>query len=162
MPTTFAWPKQADVRKFYGEPGSHAATAGMVDLPFPMRIAWDTSSTIRRFRCHSKVEKPLESIFQQTLAHYGDAKIKALGLDLFGGCYNFRQMRGSKAWSMHSWGIAVDLDPAHNQLKWGRDRATFAKPAYEAFWKIVEAEGAVSLGRTKNYDWMHFQFARLS
>jgi hypothetical protein len=28
-------------------------------------------------------------------------------------------------------------------------------------WKIIESEGAVSLGRRKDYDWMHWQFARL-
>lgn len=161
MTTSTAWPRQADVRAFFGEPGGPDCTAGMVDLPFKMRIAWDTSSTITRFRCHKKVEAPFERIFQKTLAAYGEAGIKRLGLDLFGGCYNLRQMRGGSAWSMHSWGIAVDLDPARNQLKWGRDRAVFAKPEYEPFWKIVEAEGAVSLGRAAGYDFMHFQFARL-
>lgn len=158
---TNAWPKQADVRSFYGEPGGPDCTAGMCELPFRMRIAWDTSSTITKFRCHKKVEAAFERIFQKTLETYGAAEITKLGLDLFGGCYNLRQMRGSKAWSMHSWGIAVDLDPSRNQLKWGRDRATFAKPAYEPFWKIVEAEGMTSLGRARNYDWMHFQAAGL-
>jgi len=55
----------------------------------------------------------------------------------------------------------VDLDPGRNQLKWGRDRAVFARPEYEPFWQIVESEGLVSLGRAKNFDWMHFQAARL-
>ena len=33
--------------------------------------------------------------------------------------------------------------------------------AYEPFWRIVEGEGLLSLGRTRNFDWMHFQAARL-
>ena len=49
-----------------------------------------------------------------------------------------------------------DIDPDNNQLKWGRDRASFAKPVYDKFWNIVENEGWNSLGRTKNYDYMHF------
>jgi hypothetical protein len=159
--TSQQWPRQADVRAFFGEPGSPQCTAGMADLAYPMRIAWDTSSIVRRFRCHAMVEAAMERIFQNTLQHYGAAEVTRLGLDLFGGCYNLRQMRGGSNWSMHSWGIAVDLDPARNQLKWGKDRAAFARPEYVAFWNIVEGEGAVSLGRERNFDWMHFQFARL-
>lgn len=154
-------PTQAQVRAFYGEPGNPDCTAGMVDLAYPMKIAWDLSSTVNRFRCHKKCEVAFENIFKNTLAHYGLAKVQALSLDIFGGCYNLRQMRGGTSWSMHSWGIACDLDPEHNQLKQNKSTAKFAKAEYEAFWKIVEAEGAVSLGRAKDYDWMHFQFARL-
>lgn len=155
------WPSQAGVRSYFGEPGNPQATAGIAELPYPMKIAWDKNQIIRRFRCHAKVAEPMERIFQKTLDHYGQEGVTDLALDIFGGCYNFRPMRGSTNWSMHAYGIAVDLDPEHNQLKWGRDRAKFAKPEYEPFWQIVEGEGALSLGRARNYDWMHFQFARL-
>ncbi len=62
---------------------------------------------------------------------------------------------------MHSWGIAVDYDPERNLVKWGRDRATFAKSEYDTWWKLWEEEGWVSLGRTRNFDWMHVQAAKL-
>ena len=68
---------------------------------------------------------------------------------------------GGRAMSMHSWGIAIDFDPAHNRLRWGRDRARLAGPDYRAFLDIWEAEGWISLGRERNYDWMHIQAARL-
>lgn len=154
------WPTQAQVPSFFGEPGSPKATQGMADV-YPMRIAWDTKSIVRRFRCHILVEQPMQNIFAKTLQHYGQKEVTRLGLDLFGGCYNFRPMRGSKNWSMHAYGIAVDLDPTRNQLKWQKNRAVFAKPDYTAFWNIVESEGAVSLGRERDFDWMHFQFARV-
>jgi len=71
-------------------------------------------------------------------------------------------MRGSSTkWSIHSWGAAIDLDPNKNALKMTDKEATFAKPDYRDFWKIVESEGWVSLGRARNYDWMHFQAANL-
>lgn len=154
------WPTQGAVRAVFGEPGGPACTAGMVDLAYPMRIAWDTKSIVRRFRCHTLVEKPLERIFAATLAHYGQAEITRLGLDLFGGCYNFRKMRGGNAWSLHSWGIAVDLDPTRNQLRWNKSKAVFARPEYVPFWQIVEAEGFTSLGRRYDFDWMHFEATR--
>lgn len=151
------WPKQGNVRSVFGEPGGLDCTAGMVDLAYPMRIAWDKTQIIRKFRCHQKVEASLERVFQKTLAHYGLSGVSKLGLDLFGGCYNFRKMRGGKSWSMHSWGIAVDLDPERNQLKWTKARASFAKPDFLPFWRIVESEGFTSLGRKYDYDWMHFE-----
>lgn len=155
------WPRQMDVTEFYGTPGNPACTAGSVALPVAMRIAWNLNQSIRAFPCHAKVADAMTTIFAETVKHYGEAKWRDLGLDLFGGCYNLRKMRGGNSFSMHSWGIAVDIDPARNQLNWGRDRAQLAKPEYEPFWKIVEGQGALSLGRARNFDWMHFQFARL-
>ena len=154
-----AWPRQSDVAGFYGPAGAPACTAGSVVLPFPFPLAWDDSQRVTRFSCHIKVAASLMAIFHDAAKHYGEDEFRRLKLDRFGGCYNYRAMRGGTSLSMHSWGIAVDLDPINNQLKWTRDRATFAEPAYGPFWAIVEGHGATSLGRTKNYDWMHIQFA---
>jgi len=85
---------------------------------------------------------------------------KTLKLDLWGGCLNVRRMRGGRKYSTHSWGIAVDYDPLHNRLKWGRDKALFARPEYNKWWEFWEKEGWVSLGRTRNFDWMHIQAAK--
>jgi hypothetical protein len=74
---------------------------------------------------------------------------------------NVRKMRGSDAWSMHSWGIALDFDANRNALRMTSKEAAFAKPAYNQWWKLWEDEGWVSLGRERNYDWMHVQAARL-
>lgn len=150
------WPKQnySELVKFYGAVGANQV---LLTLPYKMKLAWDLKTEVTRISCNAKVKDSLERIFKKTLAHYGLEKIKELRLDIFGGCLNVRKMRGGSAWSMHSWGIAVDLDPDNNKLKWGKDKATFAKSEYEPFWKIVEEEGWRSLGRTKNYDFMHFE-----
>lgn len=152
-----AWPKQRECEKFYGRVGENQT---MCKLPFEMVIAWDPAKKIKKFSCHKKVAPHLERIFARTLEYYGETKLKDLRLHYFGGCLNVRKMRGGKALSMHSWGIAVDLDPERNQLRWGRDKASFAKLPYNKFWEFVYDEGAISLGREANYDWMHFQFAR--
>lgn len=159
-PKNTNWPKQnySDMVKFYGEVGTNQTS---LTLPYQMKIAWDLDVKINKFTCHIKVKDSLERIFKQTLDHYGKDGVEDLGLDLFGGCLNVRKMRGGSSWSIHSWGAAVDLDPDRNQLKWGKDRAQFAKAEYEPFWKIVESEKWISLGRKKNYDWMHLQAATL-
>jgi hypothetical protein len=76
----------------------------------------------------------------------------------FGGCLNVHKMRGGSAWSMHSWGIAFDFDPDRNQLTWKKDRAAFQPSEYANWFELWEEEGAISLGRSPNYDWMHTQF----
>lgn len=155
------WPinSSRELRRFYGEAGSAECTAGKVRLPIPFVIAWDPTQTVSRFSCHVRVEDELSSLFRQAVAHYGEDEYRRLRLDRFGGCFNDRNMRGGSRKSTHAWGIAVDLDPENNRLRWGRDRALFARPEYDAFWEIVEDHGATSLGRSANYDWMHFQFA---
>lgn len=157
-PTTNVWPLEKDVPKFYGDVGKNQV---LLQLPYPMKLSWDLGTKITKISCHAKVHDSLKIIFQKTLEHYGQEQITKLGLDLFGGSLNVRPKRGGTSYSMHAWGIAVDLDPERNQLSWGKDKANFAKPEYEAFWNIVESEGWISLGRTKNYDWMHFQAARV-
>jgi hypothetical protein len=152
------WPRERDVISFYGAPGSGQT---MLTLPFKMRLAWDLSASVGKTSCHKKVKDNLERIWVRTLEHYGIDEIRRLRLDLFGGCLNVRKKRGGSGWSMHAFGIAWDVDPEHNQLKMGRDEATLDASEYDAFWGFVEAEGALSLGRARNFDWMHFQFARL-
>ena len=155
------YPPQSGVAAFYGPAGGRDCTAGSVSLPFPFPLAWDDSQKVTRFACHVRVAASMTAIFAESAKNYGEAEFRRLRLDRFGGCYNYRAMRGGTSLSMHSWGIAVDLDPINNQLKWGRDRAAFARPEYLPFWAIVEAHGATSLGRAKNFDWQHFQFAGL-
>jgi hypothetical protein len=132
----------------------------MLTLPYPMRLAWDRAVVIRRFSLHEKVRESAGQALLKILNHYGLEAIRQLGLDLFGGCLNQRKMRGGRARSMHSWGIAIDFDPEHNQLRWGRDRARLASAACQEFLDIWEQNGWISLGRERNFDWMHVQAAR--
>lgn len=155
------WPRQKDVVAYFGAPGGRMATAGKCVLPIPFRIAWNTKQTITRFSCHEKVADTFTAMFRDAVKAYGAQRFQQLGLDLFGGCYNFRKMRGGSSYSMHSWGIAIDLDPARNQLKWDHTRAQFALPQYGPFFEIVEDYGLTSLGKERDFDWMHVQAARL-
>lgn len=155
---TYPRDREGELKAFYGEPGSNQVTCRPA---YPLTLAWDKDTIIRGFSCHTRVKEPLEKIFKQTLARYGNEGIRDLGLDMFGGCLNIRPKKGSqKIMSLHSWGAAVDLDPENNQYKWDASKARFAQPVYDDFWRIVEQNGGKSLGRTKDYDYMHFQFTR--
>jgi D-alanyl-D-alanine carboxypeptidase len=146
-----------EIIKIFGKPNQQGSYLTTITLPFPMRIAWDKETKLTKMRCHKLVSEDLISAFSDILEHYGYDKIVELGIDLFGGCFNFRQMRGGSDYSRHSWGIAIDLDPERNQLKETSKTARFARPEYKPMIDILYKHGFVSLGREKNYDWMHFE-----
>ena len=148
----------AQVIKKYGTPNeTGAGYLVTIKLPYPMRIAWDTDSSVSTMRCHRLVADKLLAVFNDLLSHYGYDKIKELGIDLYGGCFNYRRMRNGSAWSMHAWGIAIDLDPARNTMKETKRTARFARPEYKPMIDIFYKHGFISLGREKDFDWMHFE-----
>lgn len=146
--------------KKYGQPNiTGEGYLVKIDLPYPMRVAWDLSSSVNTMMCHKLVAENFKAVFKDLLAHYGYPKLKELGIDLYGGCFNYRKMRGGTAWSTHSWGIAIDLDPARNTLKETKATARFARPEYKPMIDIFYKHGFEGLGPEKGYDWMHFNIA---
>lgn len=141
----------------YGNPGDQSNLT-VITLPYPMRIAWDKSKTVTKIQCHKHISQNLTNVFKDILAEYGIDKIKELGIDLFGGCFNVRLMRGSTTkMSRHSWGIAIDLDPDRNALKTKKPEAQFSKPEYQKMIDIFYRHKFISYGVEKDYDWMHFE-----
>lgn len=140
----------------YGEPGD-IDNLTSITLPYPMRIAWDLSKSVNKITCHKLIAANLRAVFDDLLAHYGLPELQRLGIDLFGGCYNFRKMRGGNRWSRHSWAIAIDLSPAKNGLKTKKPAAQFSKPEYKPMIEIFYKHGFIGYGPEKNYDWMHWE-----
>ena len=141
----------------YGQPGDYSNFT-LIDIPYPMRIAWDTSKVVNRIQCHKLAAEPISKVFKGLLAHYGLPEIQRLGIDLFGGCVNVRNMRGSTTrWSRHAWGIAIDLDPARNGLKTTWAKAQFSKPEYEVMLRIFRENKFISYGIERGNDAMHFE-----
>lgn len=164
-PHGFPNQSQAALTSFYGPhgvPDGRRPPMRKVACPWVLKIAWNLNQTRSFIWCHEQAADSLAEVLEKVHAHYGDAELARLRLDHFGGDYNPRKMRGGTAWSTHSWGIAIDWDPDHNRWKWGRDQATLDGPEYEDWWGFWEAAGWVSLGRIKNFDWMHVQAARVS
>jgi hypothetical protein len=143
--------------KKYGKPNQQGTYLVSIKLPYPMRLAWDKNTKVTTMRCHKLVADRFQLVFQDLLNTYGYEKIVELGIDLFGGCFNFRAMRGGSDYSRHSWAIAIDLDPERNQLKETKATARFARPEYQKMIDIFYARGFISLGVEKNYDFMHFE-----
>tara|TARA_R110000772_G_scaffold64563_2_gene144369 strand:- start:200 stop:688 length:489 start_codon:yes stop_codon:yes gene_type:complete len=148
-----------ELKRVYGEPNQEGSYLTFIDLPYPMRLAWDLDVKVTRMRCHKLVADNFLLVFEDLLCYYGYEKIVELGIDLFGGCFNFRKMRGGNDYSRHSWGVAIDLDPARNKLRESKKTARFARPEYKPMIDIFYRYGFISLGIEKNYDFMHFQIS---
>lgn len=161
------WPLQTqkEMEKYYGKMGENQT---MMVPPYEHRLGWDVNTKLKQFSIHEKCHDSALRVLNRALSHYGPQRIHELRLDLWSGCLNVRSVRGGTTPSMHSWGAAIDYDGDNNQLKWGsvatstHPAATFAKPDYKVWFDLWEEEGWISLGRTRNYDWMHVQAARLS
>lgn len=142
----------------YGKPDDDGSDYLVtIPLPYPMRLSWDTNTFIYKMRCHRLIALKLLNVFNEIQTHYGIVQIQKLGIDLFGGCFSFRKMRGGSDYSRHSWGIAIDLDPARNGLKTSWSQSQFSKPEYKPMIDIFYKHGFINLGKEKNYDSMHFE-----
>lgn len=129
-----------------------------IDLPYPMRLAWNKTQKVTRMNCHKLAADAFKAVFNELLAHYGYNELVRLEIDVFGGCFNYRKMRGGSKLSAHSWGICIDLNPDKNGLKTPVAKAQFAKPEYNKMFEIFERHGFVNLGKVIGSDTMHFQY----
>ena len=156
------WPRQKDVPAFFGQDPRKIPLAYVVPrFTLYADYARKPSHKVSRFACHKLVKPALQRIFDTALEIYGEKDLRKLNLDIFSGCRVVRRITGGSGWSMHSWGIAVDIDAANNEFRdtWASGKMDGAE--YKPYVDLWYAEGAINLGRERNYDPMHFQFARL-
>jgi hypothetical protein len=154
----------------FGNPAPYVRLDGSVSLawesgiltrvPLPEPIRYLETGWVHHFRAHHRVAGLLERAFEEI---HDDPDAWA-SINDFGGCYSFRQIRGSKKLSRHSWGIAVDMDCADNPFLGLVPRV---HPRVKA---IMESNGFAWGGARiwgGSFPWgrrdaMHFEFADLS
>jgi hypothetical protein len=154
-----SWPLQRDCNKFYGNPrgknGSASAaweSANLTLVKCPWVLRYD-GKPVKGLRVHKKVAESLQRVLAAIWERVGrkQAEIDRIGMSIYGGGYNFRLMRGGSNLSMHSWGCALDFDPARNGM--GDTTPNMDLRVVEEF----EREGWEWGGHWK--DGMHFQAA---
>lgn len=154
-----AWPTQKEVRSgksIFGAPGSN----NLVRITPPYQL-WYDGGRVSTIAVHKAVAEYVQAALREVLEYYGLERIRALGLDQYGGCYNYRKTTGGSSLSMHAWGIALDFCPEKNAYSMKAPEASLSAPECAVWWDIWERQGAISLGRECDKDWMHVQFARL-
>jgi hypothetical protein len=88
----------------YGDPMLHKNMM-MWDVPEELR----QGKIPKRIYCNRDMIKPLTQAFKNVIERGLVSQIET-----WDGCHNIRLKRGGKSWSLHSWGIAIDINAATN------------------------------------------------
>ena len=95
----------------FGEPTPDFERKNMIVFITPD----DLHNAIRPLPAKIYMNRALAEPFQNALTALIEAGA-ADEINEWGGCFNIRKMRGSNQPSIHSWGIAIDINVSTNQL----------------------------------------------
>ena len=90
----------------YGDPNLQRAMT-MWDVPGYMEIG----VIPKRIYCNRDMIEPLSKAFHNLIQTGHVSELKT-----WDGCFNIRKKRGLSSMSLHSWGIAIDVNAFENQL----------------------------------------------
>jgi hypothetical protein len=97
----------AQCLKKYGQPSPSNSHMTLWDVPGHLEIG----VIPKRIYCNRDLVQPLANAFQELIrtGHVNELKT-------WDGCFNIRKKRGLTSMSLHSWGIAVDMNAFENGL----------------------------------------------
>jgi len=134
----------ADCLKKYGDPTKEKNMV-LWDVPAELEIG----VIPKKLYCNKDMVKPLTEAFMNLIGRNCIAELKT-----FDGCFNIRKQRGATSQSLHSWGVAIDVNAAWNGLG--------VKPVLSAeFVKCFADAGFDWGGNWKRLDGMHFQLSAI-
>jgi hypothetical protein len=117
---------------------------------------WDVPSYLeigaipKRLYCNRDLIIPLTNAFSLIVSRNLVSQIKT-----WDGCFNIRRKRGASSQSLHSWGIAIDINAAWNKMG---QKPTLSKELVSCF-----KESGFDWGGdfTTVKDGMHFQLSKI-
>ena len=134
----------AQARNKYGDP-----------LLEKCMVVWDVPANLeigvipKKIYCNKDLVTPLQKAFQNLIDTGKVSELKT-----WDGCFNIRKKRGLSSMSLHSWGLAIVVNAAWNQLN--------MTPTLSAgFVKCFTDAGFDWGGTWTRKDGMHFQLSKL-
>jgi hypothetical protein len=103
----------------------------------------------KKIYCNVDMIAPLTKAFQNIISSKLESHLKT-----WDGCFNIRKKRGLTSMSLHSWGVAVDVNAAWN----GLGKPSTMAPEFVKCWTDAGFEWG---GLWKRCDAMHYQLAKL-
>jgi hypothetical protein len=135
----------AQCLKKYGPASNANPHLVLFDVPTELEIGLIP----KRIYCNKDLVAPLTQAFKNLIATGHVNEIKT-----WDGCFNIRPKRGLSSMSLHSWGIAVDINAFENQL----NQVPKLTPG---FVKCFTDAGFDWGGTWTRKDGMHFQLAKI-
>ena len=130
----------------YGDPSANERRFMIVwDVP----MALEHGAIPKRIYCNKDLIPLLEKAFKNVNDRGISIQIKT-----WDGCFNIRRKRGAASMSLHSWGLAIDINAAWNGF--GK-KPTMSPELVKCFTDAGLDWGGV----WKRADGMHFQIAKL-
>ena len=118
-------------------------------------VVWDVPSNLEHGAIPKKIycNKDIVSLLNQAFKNINDRGL-ANQVKTWDGCFNIRKKRGATSMSLHSWGLAIDINAAWNG---------FGKPPTMSpeLVKCFTDAGFDWGGKWSRPDGMHFQIAKL-
>lgn len=118
-------------------------------------VVWDVPTELeigvipKKIYCNKDMVAPLTQAFKNLIDRKFVNELKT-----WDGCFNIRNKRGLSSMSLHSWGIAIDVNAAWNGLN--------KQPVLSAgFVKCFTDAGFYWGGNFTRFDGMHFELASI-
>lgn len=131
--------------KKYGQPSTDNKSLVLWDVPSALEIG----VIPKRIYCNKDLVKPLETAFANLIKTGCVNELKT-----WDGCFNIRKKRGLNSMSLHSWGLAVDVNAFENGLN-------VTPKLSPEFVKCFVDAGFDWGGTWQRLDGMHFQLASI-
>lgn len=118
-------------------------------------ILWDVPTALeigvipKRIYCNKDMVQPLAVAFNNLILRGFVNELKT-----WDGCFNIRKKRGLQSMSLHSWGIAIDVNAFEN----GLGKEPKLSPGFVKCFTDAGFEWGGNWGRK---DGMHFQLAKI-
>jgi hypothetical protein len=131
--------------KKYGEPSQSNPCMVLWDVPKELEIGLIP----KKIYCNKDMVAPLSKAFKNLIdtGHVNELKT-------YDGCFNIRKKRGLSSMSLHSWGVAIDVNAFENGLG--------VEPKLSAgFVKCFTDAGFDWGGIWRRKDGMHFQLSSI-
>jgi hypothetical protein len=137
---------------------------GIVKSPFPIYAIVKGKKSRRKeagdfdtFFCNAQVRDQLQAIYNEIYTTFTAQEIEQNKYNIFSGCLVPRKKTGGSTPSVHSWGLALDVNDLENGWGVKSPKAQLSDPKHKKFIDIWYKHGFKSYGRELDNDWMHFQ-----